>query len=255
MTFREPLIVCEGVSKRFGARWILRDVDLVVRAGEVLGVIGPGGHGKSVLLKLLAGLLRPERGVVRVEGRDLAALSAFELARIRNEFGYLFQNYALFDFMTVADNVAFPLRQQGDLGEEAVAERVRARLEEVDLGHTLALRPNELSGGMKKRVGLARATVTNPRIVLYDDPSAGLDPVTSSKIFLLVEQMHRHTPGCASVVVSHDIDRMRMICDRYVMLHEGRVVFDGPEEAMEDADPVVREFFRGAVMGHVGGRP
>ena len=245
----EPLISCEDVGKRFEDHWVLEHVTLDVRAGEVLGIIGPGGHGKSVLLKLFAGLIRPDAGKVSVEGHDLSRANAVQLAKLRDEFGYLFQNYALFDFMTVADNVAFPLRQQKALPEDEILARVKRRLEDVDLGHTLPLFPSELSGGMKKRVGVARATVTEPRIVLYDDPSAGLDPVTSSKIFRLVDQLHHAERGDASVVVSHDIDRMRAICDRYVMLYKGRIVFIGPEAAIADADDVVREFFYGAGNG------
>src|SRR5690606_2923898 len=163
---------------------------LVVRRDEVLGVFGPGGHGKSVLLKLLAGLLRPDEGRVVVEGQDLATLDPMALSQVRERYGYLFQNYALFDFMNVRDNVAFPLRQREEPPpDEEIASRGRARLEEVGLGHALDRLPSQPSGGMKKRVGLARATIGEPDIALYDDPSAGLDPVTSSKIFELVARM------------------------------------------------------------------
>ena len=250
------VIVCEGVGKRFEDAWILRGVDLVVKADEILGIIGPGGHGKSVLLRLLAGLLRPDEGRVLVDGRDLATMSALELSEVRANYGYLFQNYALFDFMTVADNVAFPLRQLANDDEATVMAAVRKRLSEVSLGHTLELYPRELSGGMKKRVSLARATVAHPRIVLYDDPTAGLDPVTSSKIFELLSAVHRvgsrGGKPCASVVVSHDIDRMRRVCERYVMLYEGQVRFDGPESKMSEAPEIVRDFFFGAAEKEVG---
>lgn len=244
----EPIIVCRGIGKRFGRQWVLRGVDVEVRPGELLGIIGPGGHGKSVLLRLMAGLLKPDEGRVTVRGQDLASVDAFELAAIRREFGYLFQNYALFDFMNVADNVAFPLRQAGGVSEDIIIERVRERLAQLGLGHALDRFPNELSGGMKKRVGMARATIAEPRIVLYDDPSAGLDPVTSSKIFLLVKTMHHSHPGVASVVVSHDIDRMKVICDRYIMIYEGRVLFEGTEAAIAQADPLVGQFFFGALQ-------
>jgi len=253
-----PVIVCEGVGKRFDDTWVLRGVDLTVRAGEMLGVIGSGGHGKSVLLRLLAGLLVPDEGRVLVDGRDLARLTPLELAAVRSDYGYLFQNYALFDFMTVGDNVAFPLRRLAHGDEPTVAAAVRKRLEEVNLGHALELYPRELSGGMKKRVSLARATVAHPRIVLYDDPSAGLDPVTSSKIFELVQAVHRvgarDGRPCASVVVSHDIDRMRRVCDRYVMVHGGQLCFDGAESAISDAAPLVGDFFYGAAGLPTGGR-
>ena len=245
-------IRCEGLGKRFDGAWALEGVDLEVRRGEILGVVGPGGHGKSVLLKCLAGLLTPDAGRVLVDGEDLARLGPLGLARVRQQYGYVFQNYALFDFMSVGDNVAFPLRQQGHLAPGAIDARVAARLDDVGLAHTVELFPRELSGGMKKRVGLARATVAEPAITLYDDPSAGLDPVTSSKIFQLIARMHALRPDAATVVVSHDIDRMRPVCDRYAMLERGRLVFDGPEAAMAAAAPVVGEFFFGAPQRHGG---
>lgn len=238
-------IRCEGLGKRFGDHWALRDVDITIERGEILGVIGPGGHGKSVLLKCLAGLITPDEGRVLVGGEDLARLGAAGLTRVREQYGYVFQNYALFDFMTVRDNVAFPLVQQGHHDSAAIDAAVCARLAEVGLAHALDLYPRELSGGMKKRVGLARATVSDPAIALYDDPSAGLDPVTSSKIFDLVARMHNKRPGVATVVVSHDIDRMRPICDRYAMLVDGRLVFEGAEAEIARA-PDVAAFFFGA---------
>ncbi len=253
---RQAVIVCEGVGKRFDDAWVLRGLDIEVYPGEILCVIGPGGHGKSVLLRLLAGLFTPDEGRVLVDGRDLATLSPLELSRVRAQYGYLFQNYALFDFMTVADNVAFPLRQLGSVDEPTILSAVKSRLEEVNLGHTLALYPRELSGGMKKRVGLARATVAQPRIVLYDDPTAGLDPVTSSKIFELVQSMHQlgaqDGRPCASVVVSHDIDRMRRVCDRYLMIYEGALRFDGPEAEISSAVEICQDFFYGAANKEVG---
>jgi len=243
------VIRCEGLGKRFGSAWVLEGVELDVRAGEILGVIGQGGHGKSVLLKCLAGLLTPDAGRVLVHGEELGRLGPLDLARVREGYGYLFQNYALFDFMTVRDNVAFPLRQQRTRDEETIVRLVRERLTEVGLGHALHLYPAELSGGMKKRVGLARATVTDPAIALYDDPSAGLDPVTSSKIFQLISRMHSRREDVATVVVSHDIDRMRDVCHRYVMLEGGRIIYDGPApEAAGDREvpAAVRAFFADA---------
>lgn len=243
-------LVVEHVTKRHEGRVVLDDVSLEIRAGEILGVVGPGGHGKSVLLKMLPGLIAPDGGRVLLDGRDLATLSGFDLARAREGFGYLFQNYALFDFMTVADNIAFPLRQeQHPPSAEEIDRRVRERLAEVGLARAYHQFPRELSGGMKKRVGLARATVTEPSIAIYDDPSAGLDPVTSSRIFALIETMHRKVPGCASVVVSHDIDRMQAIVDRWVVLEHGRVVFGGDRAALSVAlsaaptDGLLRRFF------------
>jgi len=252
MTTGEVVVKCSGVGKRFGGSWVLKGVDLSLRRNEVLGVIGPGGHGKSVLLKCLVGLLSPEEGSVAVEGIDLGKATPQQLAKLRDGIGYLFQNYALFDFMTVRENVAFPLRQQGGLSDDEIESRVREILEYMGLGHALDLYPNELSGGMKKRVGVGRAVIAEPPVLLYDDPTAGLDPVTSSKIFRLVAQMHAKIPNACSVVVSHDIDRMKVICDRYVMIYEGEVLFDGPESAIADADPVVGDFFYGAVNKAAG---
>lgn len=246
-----PVLVCEGVGKRFGSAWVLRDVSFEVRRGDVLGLIGPGGHGKSVLLKLMVGLLEPDAGAVHLFGKPLAKLTAQQRMAVREEVGYLFQNYALFDFMTVFDNVSFPLRQQG-LPEQQIEARVMARLDEVGLGHARTLYPSELSGGMKKRVGVARATITEAPLVFYDDPTAGLDPVTSSKIFQLVARMASHVDGAASLIVSHDIDRLKVICTRYLMIHEGRVVFDGPEERLRQDSELAAEFFFGAAGKNAG---
>ncbi|GMV40728.1 MAG: ABC transporter ATP-binding protein [Myxococcales bacterium] len=242
------MILARDICKRFGDVHVLDGVDLHLRRGELLGVIGPGGAGKSVLLKILCGLVRPDRGTVEVQGQDLARLDGVALAAVRRQYGVLFQNYALFDFMTVAENVAFPLAQDG-VPEGEIRERVAARLRDVDLPRAGALYPRELSGGMKKRVSLARATIAEAPILLYDDPTAGLDPVTSSKIFALVKALHR--PGdSTTLVISHDIDRMRAVCDRYLLIFEGRVRFDGTfTEGSASPDDVVNTFFTGADHG------
>ena len=242
------MIRARGVSKRYGPIRVLDGVELHLRKGEVLGVIGPGGEGKSVLLKILCGLVRPDRGTVEVAGRDLARLDGVELAEVRRLYGVLFQNYALFDFMTVSDNVAFPLAQAG-LPDDVVRERVAARLKDVDLPRAGHLFPRELSGGMKKRVSLARATIAEAPILLYDDPTAGLDPVTSSKIFALVRSLHR--PGeTTTMVISHDIDRMKAVCDRYVLVYDGRIRFEGSfGDGLNSPDDVVNTFFTGQDHG------
>lgn len=243
----------EGLVKRHEGRPVLSGIDLEIRAGEVLGIVGPGGQGKSVLLKHLPRLIAPDAGRVLLDGVDLASMSAFQLARAREGYGYLFQNYALFDFMTVGDNIAFPLRQEGRLSESEIEARVRARLDEVGLARAYAQYPRELSGGMKKRVGLARATVSDPQLALYDDPSAGLDPVTSSRIFALIAAMHKKVEGAASVVVSHDLDRMAPIVDRWVYLAEGRVSFDGSSATLRQTlatgrSPALSAFFAGSSL-------
>ena len=240
-----PLVEVRDIRKVYGRRVVLDGVSLTLRPGEIVGVIGPGGHGKSVLLKTLPLLVRPDAGRVLFRGEDALRFGARRLGALRREFGYLFQNYALFDSMTVFDNVAFPLRRAG-VSEQEVAARVPRCLKRVGLGAAAGLYPDELSGGMKKRVGLARAVVAQPPVALYDDPSAGLDPVTSSKIFRLVAQLHAARRDAVTVVVSHDIDRMRAVCGRYVMLQRGRVVFDGPEAALATAPQAVRDFFFGA---------
>lgn len=247
----------ESLTKRHEGRTVLDAVSLEVRAGEVLGIVGPGGHGKSVLLKHLPGLLIPDGGRVLLDDKDLATLSAFELARAREGIGYLFQNYALFDFMTVADNLAFPLRQERRHTPADIEKKVRAALDAVGLARAYTQFPRELSGGMKKRVGLARATITRPSIALYDDPSAGLDPVTSSRIFALIADMHAsmadQAQAAASVVVSHDIDRMRAVVDRWIVLEHGRVVFSGDHAALAHAlarapTPLLASFFADAPL-------
>ena len=228
--------------KAFGDDVVLHDVDIQVRVGRILGVLGPGGGGKSLLLKMLCGLIQPDEGTVHVFERDLAELDTVEMANVRQGFGFLFQNYALFDFMTVGGNVGFPLRQRGGLSEEEIRSRVRARLTQVDLPGCEHLYPNELSGGMKKRVALARATIAEAPYLIYDDPTAGLDPVTSSKIFQLIKDLHQ--PKGMAVVAGHDVDRMVNICDDWLLLYEGQVHFYGDTAAaLASEDPIVKTFF------------
>lgn len=246
-----PRLTLRGVVKRHEGRVVLDHVDLEVHKSEVLGIVGPGGQGKSVLLKHLPRLIAPDAGEVRLDGVDLATMTGFELARARETFGYLFQNYALFDFMTVGENIAFPLRQEGRHPDAVIMDRVRARLEDVGLLRALDQYPRELSGGMKKRVGLARATISDPSVAIYDDPSAGLDPVTSSRIFALIAKMHAHVPGCASIIVSHDLDRMAPIVQRWVYLDQGRVHFTGSTAELRDAiatDSRLGRFFAGSLL-------
>jgi phospholipid/cholesterol/gamma-HCH transport system ATP-binding protein len=235
----------ESLTVSYRGRAVLDNVSLAVRRGEIVGVIGPGGAGKSILLKCLARLVPPSAGRVLLDGVDLASLSAPALARAREDYGYLFQNYALFDFMTVLDNVAFPLRQGAHLDEAAIIARATERLAQVGLARAVAQFPRELSGGMKKRVALARATVSDPHIALYDDPTAGLDPVTSSRIFALIAAMHARVPDGVAIIISHDIDRMRAVCSRFVALVDGRLAFDGGLDDLPAAPALVRAFFAG----------
>ncbi len=234
----------EGLTKWFGDACVLAGVDFEMREGEIVGVIGPGGVGKSVFVKLCCGLLQPDSGRIEVLGMDLATTSPADTQKLRERVGLVFQNYALFDFMTVGDNVAFPMRQRGGFTEDQIADKVQERLSEVDLPKVRHLMPGELSGGMKKRVGLARANINDPELIFFDDPTAGLDPVTSSKIFNLIRKTQAHR-NSTCLVISHDIDRMRPACDRYILLLQGRVHFSGTEaQAMASSDPIVQEFFR-----------
>ncbi len=239
------MIRIENVSKYHFGRPVLRNVTLEVPEGTNLGLIGPGGAGKSLLLKIITGLVAPDDGGTFVGGTHVQALGATELARLRFDIGMLFQNYALFDFMNVADNIAFPLRQQGKLEEPEIEAKVLRMLEQVDLpgiGHQF---PNELSGGMKKRVSFARAVIPEPPIVFYDDPTAGLDPVTSSKIFLLLKKM-RDERGVTSITISHDIEGIKEICDDFALLDRGKLVFNGSRDDIDESPiPLVQQFWQG----------
>ncbi|MRG90484.1 ABC transporter ATP-binding protein [Polyangium spumosum] len=245
----EPLIQIEDLTKSFGARTVLRGVNLCIPRGCLYGLIGPGASGKSVLLKLITGLYRPDAGRILVEGQDVHKMSDLELQQFRLRFGMLFQNNALFDYMTVGENIAFPLRRLFNYAEEEIAERVSERLRVVSLPGFEDRLPAGLSGGQKKRVGVARATITKAEIVLYDEPAAGLDPVTSQRIFELLRDEQR-AAGATVVMVSSDLDRLLTVTDRVGMLYRGRLVFDGTtEEAKTSEDPYVRQFVHGLTEG------
>jgi phospholipid/cholesterol/gamma-HCH transport system ATP-binding protein len=243
------VIRLEVVGKAFGRREVLRSVDLVVPQGCLYGLIGPGASGKSVLVKSVAGLLPPDRGRILVDGVDIHRLNELDLQQFRKRFGMLFQNNALFDYLTVGENIAFPLRRLFDLDESEIQERVRDRLRHVSLAGFEDRLCAGLSGGQKKRVGVARATVTRAPIVLYDEPAAGLDPVTSQRIFELLRDEQRES-GATVLMVSSDLDRMLTVTDRVGMLYQGRLLFDGTtEEARSCTEPHVRQFVHGLVDG------
>jgi phospholipid/cholesterol/gamma-HCH transport system ATP-binding protein len=243
------MIQLEAVHKSFGQSRVLEGVDLSVPKGCLYGLIGPGATGKSVLLKLITGLMRPDRGRVVLGGQDLAALSELDLQQFRRKIGIAFQNNALFDYMTVGDNIAFPLRRLFDLNEDEIAERVAERLANVSLSGFEGRMPAGLSGGQKKRVGVARATVSRAEIVLYDEPAAGLDPVTSQRIFELLRDEQRAS-GATVIMVSSDLDRLLSVTDRVGMLYQGHLVFDGTtEEAKQCEEPAVRQFVHGLTEG------
>ncbi|WP_394828881.1 ABC transporter ATP-binding protein [Pendulispora albinea] len=228
---------------------ILNDVNLEVPKGCLYGLIGPGAAGKSVLMKLIVGLLRADGGEIRVEDEDITQMSELQLQAVRLKFGMLFQNNALFDHLSVADNIAFPLRRLFSLSDEEVAQRVAERLACVALKGFEDRMPSGLSGGQKKRVGVARATVSRAPIVLYDEPAAGLDPVTSQKIFDLLRSEQRAS-GATVIMVSSDLDRLLTVTDRVGMLYRGRLIFDGTtEEARQTMEPRVRQFVHGLTEG------
>lgn len=224
---------------------LLRGLDVQLVAGEIVGLIGPPSSGKTVLLKLLAGLIDPLAGEVRIDGVSFADLGEAERYAVRRKVGMVFQNNALFDFLDIAGNVAFPLRQLGELTEPRVSER----LHDVGLTHAAAQFPHELSGGMKKRASLARATITRPPICFYDEPTAGLDPVTAARIYALIQRFARQD-GAAALIISNELDTLLPVCDRVLMLHEGVMIFSGAPEALVQAThPAVRQFVSGASEG------
>jgi phospholipid/cholesterol/gamma-HCH transport system ATP-binding protein len=240
------MIRIESLWKSFNSAEVLRGIDFEIHEGETVVVIGRSGGGKSVLLKHLCGLLKPDRGRVMVDGVDIVPLSERQLTPIRKKFGVLFQGAALFDSMTVFENVAFPLREERKLTEAEITRRVEEALEVVELLPARDKKPAELSGGMKKRVGLARACVTYPKYVLYDEPTTGLDPILADNINDLILRMrdHFHVTG---VAVTHDMVSAYKIADRIAMLHEGRIHAVGtPAEIQRTTDPVVRQFISGA---------
>jgi phospholipid/cholesterol/gamma-HCH transport system ATP-binding protein len=243
MTQTPPaIIICSRVCKSFAAKKVLRDLDLEIRRGETLVILGGSGSGKSVLLKHMNGLFRPDSGEVQVAGEDITQLSEPELAPIRRRVGMLFQTAALFDSMTVLDNVAYPIRESGALPEDAIHERVRELLGIVDLAETESLMPEALSGGMRKRAGLARALALEPEVLLYDEPTTGLDPVVGQKINVLIRDLQQRF-GLTGVVVTHDLHSAFFVANRIAFLHEGRIVFLGtPEEAQRTSQPPLREF-------------
>lgn len=249
------LIEVESVCVGFNGQWILREIDLQVAKGQTLSIIGESGCGKTVFMKTLVGLVRPTRGTVRFDGKDLSKLDDSAIAKVRQRVGFVFQNAALFDSMSIFDNVAFPLRQN-DRGvrESEVRDRVMQHLAEVGLPSDVTRkRPAELSGGMRKRVGLARALILRPELVVYDEPTTGLDPIMSDVINELILDTRRRYP-VTSIVVTHDMHTARKVSDRVLMFfprrrleaNQSQVLFDGRPSDLEHADDRrVRQFVRG----------
>lgn len=249
-----PLVELNHVSVQFGAQSVLRDISLEIPAGETLVLLGESGCGKTVLMKSIIGLIRPTSGQVRFDGHDIAKLNERQLSRMRLRFGFVFQNAALFDSMTIGQNVAFPLRQHGNYSDHQIREEVLSRLSEVGLPDgVVSKKPAELSGGMRKRVGLARALIMNPEIIMYDEPTTGLDPIMSDVINELILRTRQRNP-VTSIVVTHDMRTARKVADRLVMLipepqlgpEESQIIFDGTVKELDACpDRRVQQFIHG----------
>jgi phospholipid/cholesterol/gamma-HCH transport system ATP-binding protein len=245
------MIEIRGLTKRLGRRQVLDGLDLDVRDGETLVVLGPSGTGKSVLLKHIIGLMSPDAGSIRVNGEEIVGMDERGLDRVRLKFGMLFQGAALFDSMTVGENVGLSLAEHTRLPRDEIRRRVAERLEWVGLTDAADLRPASLSGGMKKRVGLARAMAMDPAIILYDEPTTGLDPITGDVINQLIRAMQQRL-GVTSVVVTHDLMSAYKVGDRLAMLYQGRVVFSGtPAEVRHTDHAMVRQFIQGSSVGPI----
>jgi len=245
------MIVMQELSKSFGRQLVLDRLNLEIPSGRITAIIGPSGEGKSVLLKHMIGLLRPDSGSVKVDGEEITTMGRGELNRVREKFGMLFQNAALFDSLTVFENVAFPLQEKTRLSDLEIAGRVGEALSHVGLTGVEAKYPDELSGGMKKRVGLARALLMDPRIILFDEPTTGLDPVISRAIHQMIRETHEKF-GYTAVVVSHEIPEIFDISDSVAVLYRGKIIETGtPKEIQSSLDPVVRQFIDGSLEGPI----
>jgi phospholipid/cholesterol/gamma-HCH transport system ATP-binding protein len=249
-----PLLRVDSLGVRFGSQQVLRNISLELAAGDTLVVLGESGCGKTVLLKTMIGLVRPASGDILFEGRSLTRMSDRQLAHLRTRYGFVFQGAALFDSLSIAENIAFPLREHTQIPESAVQEIVTALVDEVGLPRSvLVKKPVELSGGMRKRAGLARALALDPNLVLYDEPTTGLDPIMTDVINELILRV-RLRPAVTSVVVTHDMQTARKVADRVIMLYplfrlrpdESQIVFDGtPDELDRSTDPRIRQFVEG----------
>ena len=247
----EPVIRLVNVEKTLDGKKVLDGVNLDIPRQRITAIIGLSGAGKSVMLKHMIGLIRPDRGQVLVDGVDIARLSRGELYEIRRRFGMLFQGGALFDSLTVYENVAFPLREKTGLGEEKIRERVLSRLAQVGLEGAQGKFPDELSGGMVRRVAFARAMVTDPEIILFDEPTTGLDPIIRNSILnLICHTYHQH--GFTMVMISHDIPEIFLWSHYVVVLHDGKVVEAAPTaEVVHSVNPFVQQLIRGDITGPV----
>jgi len=241
----QPVVV-KGLRKSFGEQQVLKGIDLTVEKGEILAVLGKSGTGKSVLLKLLIGLQKPDSGSISIRGQETTNLEMDQLNEMRKKVGFLFQEGALYDSLTIAENVAFPLRRHTKMPDSERNEKVRALLSSVGLDQDLEKMPSDISGGMRKRVGLARALALDPEIILFDEPTAGLDPITAADIGRLIEKLRKER-NTTSIVVTHDMHAAHHFSDRIVMLKEGNILISGSFEDLEKSkDPFVSQFLSDA---------
>ncbi|RME87903.1 MAG: ABC transporter ATP-binding protein [Candidatus Hydrogenedentota bacterium] len=247
----EVAVSIRGLKKSFGTRTILDGIDLDIYRGEIMYIIGKSGSGKSVTLKHITALLRPDEGEVRIHGKNIFEMDDKELIEVRKKMGVLFQMAALFDSLTVFENVAFLLRRFTKDDEDTITKKVRERLRLVGLSHVEHLKPADLSGGMQKRVGLARAIALNPEIVLYDEPTTGVDPILAAAVDDLILKLN-HELGVTSIVISHDMESVFRVADRVAMLYDGQFRLIGtPDDFRNSQDPVIRQFVEGSAKGPI----
>lgn len=245
------MIEIRSLTKTFKTQKVIDNLDLSVVEGKITIVMGPTGTGKSVLLKHVLGLLKPDSGEILVDGQDIVSMDEAQLTEVRKKYGVCFQDSALFDSMTVGENVGFPFTIHTDLTREQIAKEVASLLKEVGLGGIEDKMPAQLSGGMRKRVGLARALALNPKVLLFDEPTTGLDPVMISAINALIKQVQGKT-GSTSLVISHDIKGAFSLADYMALLFDGRIAFYGtPDDFRNTGDPLVRQFVEGMLTGPI----
>jgi phospholipid/cholesterol/gamma-HCH transport system ATP-binding protein len=243
------MIEVEDLHRSFDGHEVLRGVSFQIERGKILALIGRSGYGKSVLLKHVSGLMRPDRGRVLIDGEDICCLKGKELERLRSRFAFLFQSGALFDSLTVFENVAFPLREKTQLSDREIREKVLSELDQVGLAGAEHKYPGEISGGMIKRAALARALVREPEVMLFDEPTTGLDPIIAHAILNLIDSCHKRL-NFTGIIVTHQIPTIFDIVQRVAMLHEGVILITGsPEEICSSKDPIVKQFINGDLEG------
>lgn len=244
-----PMIELHSVSMSFSNEGVLKNINLTIEKGEIFVLAGPSGEGKSVLLKVMAGLLSPTIGQVVIEGQDFYGLESSARDEVRRKMGMLFQNNALFDSLTAGENIGFPLVETTNLPQESITNKIQSGLEAVGLAHAINLFPDEISGGMQKRLGIARAIALNPDLIYYDDPTAGLDPITSKKIVELIISLNEKN-GTTTVAITNDMNRAYQMADRMGFLFDGELIVTGtPTQTKQFKDARVQQFITGSLRG------